>query len=222
MSHSRLKIFLSYADGAGKTSAMLSDAFQQKARGVDVLVAWVKLPENSETRQLLEELEVLPPSSHGVDLDEVLRRRPQLVLVDELEGVNPAGSRHLYRWQDVEELLNAGISVYTTLNILHVESLKDTVEEITGLPVEQTVPDRLLDRADELEVVDLPPEELLERLPPHSPVTLADTLRQKKQSVSPAPVDDAARRHAGGGSGAGVVRDGASPAGYGAGLCGYF
>lgn len=184
MSHSRLKIFLSYADGAGKTSAMLSDAFQQKARGVDVLVAWVKLPENSETRQLLEELEVLPPSSHGVDLDEVLRRRPQLVLVDELEGVNPAGSRHLYRWQDVEELLNAGISVYTTLNILHVESLKDTVEEITGLPVEQTVPDRLLDRADELEVVDLPPEELLERLHPHSPAPPAGTLRQKSSLLA--------------------------------------
>ncbi|MEJ5312811.1 MAG: sensor histidine kinase KdpD [Anaerolinea sp.] len=184
MTHGRLKIFLSYADGAGKTTAMLSDALQQKARGVDVLAAWVNLPDGSEARQLLERLEALPPSPDGLNLDEILRRRPQLVLMDELEGINPEGSRHQVRWQDVEELLQAGISVYTTLNILHVESLKDTVEEITGQRIEQTVPDRLLDRADELEVVDLPPEELLERLHSHTPATLADTLRHKSNLLA--------------------------------------
>ncbi|MEN6346428.1 MAG: sensor histidine kinase KdpD [Armatimonadia bacterium] len=171
-SRGRLKIFLGYAAGVGKTFGMLQQAHWRKTEGVDVVVGYAETHGRAETDALLEGLEVLPRRTlvyHGttlsdLDLDAVLRRRPQLVLVDELAHTNAPGGRHLKRCQDVEEILSAGIDVYTTLNIQHIESLNDAVAQITGVVVRETVPDHLLDDAHEIELVDLPPEDLLQRL----------------------------------------------------------
>ena len=168
----KLKIFFGYAAGVGKTYAMLESARQRKAEGVDVVVGYVETHGRKETEALLEGLEVIPrrrvPYRHVIleemDLDAILARRPELVLVDELAHTNAPGSRHLKRYQDVEELLDAGIQVYTTLNVQHLESLNDVVAQITGIRVRETVPDRIFDGADEVELIDLPPEELLQRL----------------------------------------------------------
>jgi two-component system sensor histidine kinase KdpD len=168
----RLKIFLGYAAGVGKTYAMLEAARQRRHEGRDVVAGYVESHGRQETDALLEGLEVIPPalvSYQGVslpemDLDAVLARKPQIVLVDELAHTNAPGSRHEKRWQDVEELLGAGIDVYTTVNVQHFESLNDVVTQITGIVVRETVPDRLLDEATEIRLVDIPPEELLQRL----------------------------------------------------------
>jgi two-component system, OmpR family, sensor histidine kinase KdpD len=168
----KLKIFLGYAAGVGKTYAMLEAAQGRKGDSLDVVVAYVESHGRPETDLLLEGLEVIPSlqvNHLGVllpelDLDAVLARRPQLALVDELAHSNAPGSRHPKRWQDVEELLSAGIDVYTTVNVQHFESLNDVVAQITGIIVRETVPDRLLDRACEIRLVDIPPEELLQRL----------------------------------------------------------
>lgn len=168
----RLKIFLGYAAGVGKTYAMLEAARLQNKDGRDVVVGYVESHGRTETDVLLEGLEVLPRKEilyMGVtlpelDLDAVLVRKPQIVLVDELAHTNAPGSRHEKRWQDVEELLSAGMDVYTTVNIQHFESLKDVVSQITGIAVRETVPDRLLDLALEIRLVDIPPEDLLQRL----------------------------------------------------------
>ena len=164
----RLKIFLGYAAGVGKTSAMLEAAQRRRTSGVDVLAAWVQ----TDAAELLEGIEIAPLRSAGddgratleMDPDAVLRCRPQLALVDDLAHANPQGARHPKRIQDVEDFLEAGIDVYATLNIQNVASLTDIVQQITGERVDETVPDSLLDEADELELVDLPVEELLERL----------------------------------------------------------
>lgn len=168
----KLKIFLGYAAGVGKTYAMLGAARQRQEAGVDVVVACVETHQRAETEALLVGLELLPRRTihyRGVmltemDIDGVLARRPQLVLVDELAHTNAPDSRHPKRYQDVEELLDAGIDVYTTLNIQHLESFNDVVAQITGVIVRETVPDRLLDQATEIELIDLPPDELLARL----------------------------------------------------------
>ncbi len=140
--------------------------------GKDVVVAYVETHGRKETEALLQELEVIPRRQveyHGtllteMDLDAVLARHPQLALVDELAHTNAPGSRHPKRYQDVEELLAAGIDVYTTINVQHLESLNDVVQQITGVQVHETVPDSLIDEAYEIELVDLPPDELLQRL----------------------------------------------------------
>lgn len=162
----RLKIFLGYAAGVGKTYAMLEAAQQRKLEGIDVAVAWIASQQSDETLRLLRGFEKIPGGYEAaeMDVDAVLRRRPQLALVDELVHRNLPGLRHQSRAQDVEELLDAGIDVYTTLNIQNVESLTDIVQQITGLSVDETVPDSMLDEADELELVDLPAEELIQRL----------------------------------------------------------
>lgn len=168
----RLKIFLGYAAGVGKTYAMLEAAHQRKAQGVDVVVGYIETHGRTETEEMIEGLEVLPRKYveyHNVklselDVDAVLVRRPALVLVDEFAHTNAPGSRHGKRYQDVEEVLDAGIDVYTTLNIQHLESLNDAVAQITGVIVRETVPDRVIDEASEIEVIDLPPDELLTRL----------------------------------------------------------
>lgn len=168
----RLKIFLGYAAGVGKTYAMLEAAHQRKEQGIDAVAGYVEPHKRVETEEMLEELEVLPHKQveyHNVvlpelDVDAVLKRRPQLVLVDELAHTNAPGSRHPKRYQDVEEILEAGIDVYTTLNIQHLESLNDVIAQVTGIVVRETVPDRLIDEASEIEVIDLPPDELLTRL----------------------------------------------------------
>jgi two-component system sensor histidine kinase KdpD len=171
-SRGRLKIFLGYAAGVGKTYAMLEAAYQRKAQGIDVVVGYVETHKRVETEGLVTGLEVLPRKQveyHNVllselDVDAILKRRPQLVLVDEFAHTNAPGSRHPKRYQDVEEILDAGIDVYTTLNIQHLESLNDVVAQVTGVTVRETVPDRVIDEASEIEVIDLPPDELLARL----------------------------------------------------------
>ncbi len=168
----RLKIFLGYAAGVGKTYAMLEAAHQRRAQGIDVVVGYVETHGRAETEALIEGLEVLPRGQiayHGVtlgelDVDGALARGPQLILVDELAHTNAPGSRHVKRYQDVEDLLAAGIDVYTTLNVQHLESLNDVVGQITGTRQRETVPDGVLDEAAEIEMVDLPPDELLLRL----------------------------------------------------------
>jgi two-component system sensor histidine kinase KdpD len=169
---SRLKVFVGAAPGVGKTYAMLQAAHERRRDGVDVVVGVVETHGRPETEVLLEGLEVLPrrrvdyrgTTLQEMDLDAVLARRPQLVLVDELAHTNAPGSRHPKRYSDVEELLAAGIDVYTTVNIQHLESLNDVVAQITGIRVRETLPDRLLERADEVKLVDVTPEDLIQRL----------------------------------------------------------
>jgi two-component system sensor histidine kinase KdpD len=171
-SRGKLKIFLGYVAGVGKTYAMLEAAHQRKEQGVDVVVGYIETHKRAETEELVAGLEVIPRKRmeyHNVslpelDVDVVLGRRPQLVLVDEFAHTNAPGSRHPKRFQDVEEILDAGIDVYTTLNIQHLESLNDIVAQVTGVIVRETVPDRVIDEASEIEVIDLPPDELLVRL----------------------------------------------------------
>jgi two-component system sensor histidine kinase KdpD len=168
----KLKIFLGYAAGVGKTYAMLEAAHQRLAEGVDVVVAYVETHGRAETELLLQGLEMVPRRQieyrgmvlAEMDGDALLARRPQLALVDELAHTNAPGSRHRKRYLDVEELLAAGINVYTTLNIQHLESLNDVVAQITGVVVREKVPDTVLDQADDIELADLPPPELLVRL----------------------------------------------------------
>ena len=168
----QLKVFLGAAAGVGKTYAMLVEAHERRRAGVDVVVGLVETHGRGETGSLLDGLEVLPRIERlhrGVavadfDLDAALLRKPGLLLLDELAHTNAAGSRHLKRWQDIEELLAAGIDVHTTLNVQHVESIIDVVAQITGVEVRETVPDSVLDRADVVELVDLPPDDLIQRL----------------------------------------------------------
>jgi len=164
----KLKVFFGATAGVGKTYAML-----EAARGLrNVVVGWVETHGRKETAALLEGLELLPPREvehRGIrlrefDLDAALARFPAILLVDELAHTNAPGSRHAKRWQDVEELLSSGIDVWTTVNVQHLESLNDVVGKITGVVVRETVPDSVLERADQVELVDLPPEDLLERL----------------------------------------------------------
>ncbi|HEY7529545.1 MAG TPA: sensor histidine kinase KdpD [Gemmatimonadota bacterium] len=168
----RLKVFLGAAPGVGKTYAMLEAAQARRREGVDVIVGVVETHGRAETERLLAGLEAVPRrrvEHRGIgltefDLDGALARRPGLILVDELAHTNAPGSRHAKRWQDVEELLRGGISVYTTVNVQHLESLNDLVAQVTHVIVRETVPDSVVEAADEIELVDLPPEELLERL----------------------------------------------------------
>ena len=167
----RLKIFLGAAPGVGKTFEMLSEGAARQAAGIDVVVGVVETHGRGETEALTEGLEILPRhmidyeghSLTEMDLDALLERRPQLALVDELAHTNVPGSRHPKRYQDVEELLEAGIDVFSTINIQHIESLNDVVASFTRVRVRETVPDSILDQAD-IEVVDIPPDELIQRL----------------------------------------------------------
>jgi len=168
----RLKIFFGAAPGVGKTYAMLQEARRAHADGDEFVVGVVETHGRRETEELLAGLPVLPRKSvqhRGValaefDLDAALVRKPRLILVDELAHTNAPGSKHVKRWQDVLDLLDAGIDVHTTINVQHVESLGDVIQQITGVRVRETVPDALIERADEIELVDISPDELLERL----------------------------------------------------------
>jgi two-component system sensor histidine kinase KdpD len=167
----KLKIFLGYIAGVGKTYTMLEAARQRQAEP-DIVIAYVETHGRVETEALLQGLEIIPRKQvkyRGVtltemDIDAVLKRHPKLALVDELAHTNIPNSRHPKRFQDVEELLDAGIDVYTTLNVQHIESLQSVVSQVTGVWVRETVPDGIINSADEIEVVDLPPDELLKRL----------------------------------------------------------
>lgn len=168
----RLKIFFGYAAGVGKTYAMLEAAHQAQKEGIDVVVGYVEPHARPDTLALLTGLEVLPNQAidyRGIqlrefDLDQALRRKPQLILVDELAHNNAPGCRHTKRYQDVEELLQAGVNVYTTVNVQHLESLNDLVSSITGITVNERIPDRVFDRASQVELVDIEPNELVKRL----------------------------------------------------------
>jgi two-component system sensor histidine kinase KdpD len=167
-----LKIFLGYAAGVGKTFAMLEAAHQRLREGQDVVIGYIETHGRVETEALVAGLPLIPRRmvdyrDHPLpemDLDAILARKPHLVLVDELAHTNVPGCRHPKRYQDVMELLENGINVYTTLNIQHIESLNDAVQQITGVKVRETVPDSLIDETVEIELVDLPPDELLQRL----------------------------------------------------------
>lgn len=168
----KLKIFLGYAAGVGKTYAMLENARRERADGTDVVVGYVEPHGRPETEALLEGLELLPPVQvpyrgslvREFDLEAALARKPQLLLVDELAHTNHGRLRHAKRWQDVTDLLEAGIDVWTTCNVQHIESLNDVIAEISGIVVRETVPDDVLAQADEVALIDLPPDDLLERL----------------------------------------------------------
>ena len=168
----KLKIFFGAAPGVGKTYAMLEAAQKRRAEGVDIVVGVVETHGRKETEALLDGLEILPrrlQPHHGrdipeFDIDAALARRPSLIIIDELAHTNAPESRHKKRWQDVRELLIAGISVYTTVNVQHLESLNDIVRQITGVIVRETLPDSFLAQADEIELIDLPPADLLQRL----------------------------------------------------------
>jgi len=168
----KLKIFFGACAGVGKTYAMLSGGRQALSEGVDVVVGLVETHGRGDTMKLLEGLTILPNREvqyrgtliKEFDLDAALARKPKLILLDELAHTNAPGSRHPKRWQDINELLDAGIDVYTTINVQHLESLNDVVARITGVWVKETVPDEVFDKADEISLVDIPSEELLKRL----------------------------------------------------------
>lgn len=168
----KLTVFLGAAAGVGKTYTMLELARERAGEGIDVVIGWVETHGRKETERLATGLERVPPrilNYNGrdlpeMDIDAIIRRRPELVLVDELAHANVHGSRHVRRFQDVEELLKAGISVYTTLNVQHLESLNDVVAQITGVVVRETVPDHIVEQADSVQLIDIPPEDLIKRL----------------------------------------------------------
>ncbi len=170
-SRGRLKIFLGYSAGVGKTYKMLETAHSRQRQGVDVIIGYVDTHGRAETDALLKGLPVVPRKQvdyRGItisemDLDAIIARKPQLVLVDEFAHTNPPSFRHKKRYEDVQEILKAGIDVYTTLNIQHIESFKDLIIGMTGILVKETVPDQILDEANEIELVDLPPIELIQR-----------------------------------------------------------
>ncbi len=170
--HGRLKVYLGMAAGVGKTYGMLADAQEARRRGLDVAIGYLEPHGRQATEALAAGLERILPVEvehrglmlKELDLDAALKRRPELMLVDELAHTNAPGMRHKRRWQDVEELLRSGIDVATTVNIQHLESLRDVVAQITGIFVQETVPDSLINSADQIELVDLPPEDLIRRI----------------------------------------------------------
>lgn len=168
----QLKIFFGYAAGVGKTYTMLEAAHVAKSKGQDVVVGYVEPHKRPQTAKLLEGLECIPVRNvnhKGItlkefDLDAAIRRKPQIILVDELAHTNADTCRHIKRYQDIEELLKVGIDVYTTVNVQHIESLNDIVVSITGIMVRERIPDHVFDNADQVELVDIEPTELIERL----------------------------------------------------------
>ena len=168
----KLTVFLGATAGVGKTYTMLESAHERLLEGLDVVIGWVDTHGRRETERLVDGLPKLPVKTleyrgkilPEMDIDAILTRKPELVLVDELAHTNIPGSRNVRRFQDVEELLSAGINVYTTLNIQHIESLNDVVAQVTGVVVRETVPDYVIDQADKVQLIDIPSEDLIERL----------------------------------------------------------
>ena len=168
----KLTVFLGAAAGVGKTYAMLEAAHDRLLEGVNVAIGWLETHGRQETEKLAIGLARIEPKNieyrdkvlQEMDIDAILAAKPELVLVDELAHTNIPGSRHVRRFQDVEELLDNGIHVYTTVNIQHIESLNDIVAKITGIVVRETVPDHILEQADSIQLIDIPPEELIKRL----------------------------------------------------------
>ena len=168
----KLKIFFGMCAGVGKTYTMLQTAQAEKQKGNDIIIGYIETHNRKETNDLIEGFEIIPRKSieykttilQEMDLDSIISRKPQIVLVDELAHTNSPGCRHIKRFQDVLEILENGISVYTTLNVQHIESRSETVTQITGIVVRETIPDEIFENADEVELIDITPEELLQRL----------------------------------------------------------
>ena len=168
----KLKIFFGMCAGVGKTYTMLKTAHAEKVKNNDIIIGYIETHNRKETTELVEGFEVIPrkifnyktATVQEMDLDAIIARRPEIVIVDELAHTNAPGSRHTKRYQDVQEILESGINVYTTLNVQHLESRSDTVSQITGIIVRETIPDEIFETADEIEVIDLTPDELLQRL----------------------------------------------------------
>jgi len=168
----RLRVYLGSVAGSGKTYAMLQEGHRRKERGTDVVIGYVETHKRPQTQAQIGDLEIIPCAKiayKGVTLEEmntaaIIARHPQVVLVDELAHTNAAGSKNRKRYQDVEEILNAGIDVISTLNVQHLESLNDRVADITGILVRETIPDRVLDNADEVELIDIAPHALQQRM----------------------------------------------------------
>jgi len=168
----RLTVFLGAIAGVGKTFAMLKTAHEQLAEGKNIVIGWVETHGRTETENLVTGLPKVAPLTLRyrenelleMDLDGILALHPEIVLVDELAHTNVPGSRHVRRYQDVEELLTAGIHVYTTVNVQHIESLNDVVAQITGVTVRETVPDYVIEKADTVQLIDIAPETLIQRL----------------------------------------------------------
>jgi two-component system sensor histidine kinase KdpD len=168
----KLKIFFGMCAGVGKTYTMLQTALAEKSKGFDVIIGYIETHNRKETADLAEGFELIPRKSYQykstavyeMDLDAIIARKPQIVLVDELAHTNAPGSRHTKRFQDVLEILDNGINVYTTVNVQHLESRSDTVAQITGIIIRETLPDEIFENADEIEIIDLTPDELLQRL----------------------------------------------------------
>jgi two-component system sensor histidine kinase KdpD len=168
----KLKIFFGMCAGVGKTYTMLETAQAEKLKGNDIIIGYVETHNRLETAELVKGFELVPRKTYNyksallqeMDLDAIIARRPKIVLVDELAHTNAPGSRHAKRYQDIQEIMDNGIDVYTTVNVQHLESRSDTVAQITGIIVRETIPDEIFENADEIEVIDLTPEELLQRL----------------------------------------------------------
>jgi two-component system sensor histidine kinase KdpD len=171
-SKGQLKIFLGMAAGVGKTYAMLTEAHELKAEGIVVLIGIVETHGRQETEELLKDLDIVPEKLitykekefDELDVDGVINLKPDVILIDELAHTNTPGAKHAKRWQDVIDILDHGISVYTTLNVQHIESLNDIVREITGISVRETIPDLVIEKATSIQLIDLTPMELLQRL----------------------------------------------------------
>ncbi len=171
LNRGRLKIFFGMCAGVGKTFTMLQSAQLDKSKGKDVIIGYVETHNRKETNELIIGLELIPNKNidykgtvlHETDIDAILTRKSQVVLIDELAHTNAPGSRHLKRYQDIMDILDNGIDVYTTLNVQHLESRSDTVAQITGIIVRETIPDEIFEKADEVELVDITPDELLQR-----------------------------------------------------------
>src|SRR5664280_2438859 len=168
----KLKIFFGMCAGVGKTYTMLKTAQAEKSKRCDIIIGYIETHNRKETADLAEGFELIPRKIYQyksttvteMDLDAIIARKPQIVLVDELAHTNAPGSRHAKRFQDVLEILDNGINVYTTVNVQHLESRSDTVAQITGIIVRETIPDDIFENADEIEIIDLTPDELLQRL----------------------------------------------------------
>jgi two-component system, OmpR family, sensor histidine kinase KdpD len=167
----KLKIFFGMCAGVGKTFTMLQSAHNDKSKGIDVVIGFIETHKRKETEELLEGLELIPRKKidykgttlQEVDIEAIISRNPKVVLIDELAHTNAPGSRHLKRYQDILDILDNGIDVYTTINVQHLESRSDTVAQITGVTIRETVPDEIFEKADEIELVDIPTDELLQR-----------------------------------------------------------
>jgi len=183
MGRGMLRIYLGAAPGVGKTFKMLEEGRRRAERGADVVVGFVETHGRPETAAQIRDLEVLPrrpltyrgSAFEEMDLDAILARRPEIALVDELAHTNVPGSRHAKRWQDVQELLDAGIDVISTVNVQHLESLNDVVQRITGIPQRETIPDAVVRAADQVELVDMAPEALRRRMA-HGNIYKADKI----------------------------------------------